>query len=194
MILDFIVEEDIRRKTQTPIKIDKDKEHCKCIFHVDEIWKNKYLIVTFVNEKGYKENVHLGSYQEILSCVIPPRFLFGTYFNMYIQSDDIKTNTISIVLKNQFPAPPKKCNVISDIFKEIDKKIDKIIFENNQILCYSNKKLVDTIYISVDQSLIEEIVNDELKNIVENEIQEQINKEEYIKKNNFFFDDGILYF
>jgi hypothetical protein len=196
MILDFIVEEDIRRKTQTPIKIDKNEKYYKCIFDIDEsIWQDEYLIVTFKNAKGYTEDVHLGPYQEKLSCVVPLHFLLGSYFNMYIKTkNDIRTNTISIVLKNNFPTPPKKCHIVSDIFKEIDKKIDTIVFENNQILCYSDDKLIDTIYISIDQSVIEEIVSDELRNIVENEIQEQIEKEEYIKRDKFVFEDGILYF
>lgn len=215
MILDFIVEEDIRQITKTPITIDKDKEHYKCVFHfAKEIWENKNIFVYFSDDNEHSENIFLGSYKDMLSCIVPPIFLNNGYFYLYIISeDDIKTNTIIITLQNKFKLPKKqcltppteqyltqndflkeienigcvdeqqKCNIINTIFKEIDKKVDNIVYEDNQIKIYSNDILINTIN-------IDNLDND----IIETEVQSFLNNLPTKIDNVVLSDDTIIYY
>lgn len=207
MILDFIVEEDIRQITKTPITIDKDKEHYKCIFYfAKEIWENKNIFVYFSDDNEHSENIFLGSYKNMLSCIVPPIFLNNGYFYLYIMSEDeIKTNTIAITLKNNFIPPKKKCftpssffkeieniacadeqqkcNIINTIFKEIDKKIDNVIYEDNQIKFYSNDILINTIN-------IDNLDND----IIQTEVQSFLNNLPTKIDNVVLSDDTIIYY
>lgn len=194
MILSFKVDENISKITNTPLTKDTTTEYYKCKFYPnEEIWKDSHLTVTFINDIGYQEKVHLGQYQNVLSCVIPPKFLLGSYLNMYITSDtDLKTNTISITLENHYITPEKKCNILLKIFEAIDAKIDNVIFKDNQILSYSNGQLVDTIYVAINEELTKEIIMDNLETVLDTNVDKKM--KEYVRRKDVRFEDGIIYF
>jgi len=160
MILEFTVGKDILKRRGKPPVIDQNLDYYKCKFYLKEMWKGAILSVTFMNDIGYIETVDLGEYDEVLTCLLPARIALGEYFSFYIQSNDNrKTNTVSVALTNHYQEPEKKCNIVSEIFEQIDEKIDDIIYENFQLKCYNKGKLKNVIYLgNIDEELISELV------------------------------------
>jgi len=147
MIFEFFVDDNIFKKNNNIV--DNNKEYYKCRFYINQkIWKDSFLYATFINDAGYIETIPLGECNNMLTCLIPNKFLDYDKVLLYIFSDDFETDTIIINLKNSFKAKKKPCNVLSEIFAQIDSKIDNIIYENYQLKCYSHGKVIDTIYLS----------------------------------------------
>ena len=137
----------------------------------------------------------------------------GYFYLYIISEDDIKTNTIIITLQNKFKLPKKqcftplteqyltsndflkgienigcvdkqqKCNIINTIFKAIDKKVDDIVYEDNQIKIYSNDILINTIN-------IDNLDND----IIKTEVQSFLNNLPTKIDNVVLSDDTIIYY
>lgn len=165
MILKFNVSNEILKKRETPTVVDQNTNYYKCRFFMDEqIWHGSLISATFMNDLGYTESVQLGEYSKLLSCLVPSRLIQGGYFSLYISDDNNrKTNTISVTLTNHYEKAQPKCNIISEIFEHIDTKIDDLVYENQQIKCYSNGNLVDVIYIgNADEEAVRNWVNDEI--------------------------------
>lgn len=148
---------------------------CKFYFQKD-IWDNKEIFVTFINEYGYSQVIMLGKWAEVLSCTIPDIFLKGKYFRIFVYSkDSFKTNTLKININKKTCSTSKtqRHEAINYLIDELKTKIDNIVFEDNQLKCYSNNKLVDTIFIdNVDESLVREQID-----IVFKDFEEKIQKE-----------------
>lgn len=165
MILEFKVSKDILKKKDSPMVVNQSTDYYKLKFYPDKkIWQGSLLFATFTNNLGSIETIPLGEYNEILSCIVPPRIINGDFFSLYICSDDNrKTNTISITLTNNYRKAEKKCNIISEVFAHIDTKIDDIIYDNYQIKCYSNGELIDAIYIgNVDEDLVKDWIHEQM--------------------------------
>lgn len=148
---------------------------CKFYFQKD-VWNNREIFVTFITEYGYSQVIMLGKWAEVLSCTIPDIFLKGKYFKVFAYSkDSFKTNSLKIEInKNKCHTPKTKHHEAIDyLIGELKTKIDNIIFEDNQLKCYSNDKLVDTIFINnIDEAFIREQIN-----IVFKDFEEKIQKE-----------------
>lgn len=165
MILEFKVNKDILKIRDSPKVLDQSTDYYKLKFYPNKkIWKGSVLFATFSNDLGYIETVTLGEYNEILSCIVPPRIAKGGFFSLYICSDNhYRTNTISITLTNNYHKAEKKCNIISEVFAHIEKKIDDIVYDNYQIKCYSNGELIDAIYIgNVDEDLVKDWIHEQM--------------------------------
>lgn len=165
----------------------------KCKFYFDEkTWKDQEIFVVFKNNFGYSTIVPLGKYTESLSCTLPARMLTNKYFKMFIYAkDSFQTNSISVILSEQCKTKTKKANTLSDILKEMEKKIDNVYFDENQLKFFANDKLIDTIYIdNVDEVLVDERVQESLSSF-----KEDINKkfEECIKVDDIRFENGIIF-
>lgn len=134
----------------------------KCKFYFDkETWGDKELFVTFVNKDGYSQTVILGKWAETLSCSIPARMLDFDYFNIFCYSKDLfKTNTLKVHNEQKCTSKQRqRTKAIDYIMDELKTKIDNIVFENNQLKCYSDNQLIDTIYIdNVDEEIVENLV------------------------------------
>lgn len=147
MIFEFFVDDSILRKDNNIV--DNNLEYYKCKFYINtKLWKNSFLYATFTNDAGYIETISLGECNNILTCLIPNKFLDYDKVLLYIFSEERETDTIIVNLKKSFKPKKKPCNVLSEIFANIDLKIDNIIYENYQLKCYSNGKIIDTIYLS----------------------------------------------
>ena len=165
MILEFKVSSEILKKKEAPSVVDQNTNYYKSRFFMDKkIWNNSSISATFMNDLGYIETVELGEYNELLSCLVPQRIIDGGFFSLYISNNNnYKTNTISVTLTNHYEKAQPKCNVISEIFEQIDAKIDDLVYDNYQIKCYSNGKLIDVIYLgNVDKEIIKDWVYDEM--------------------------------
>ena len=61
-------------------------------------------------------------------------------------------------------------------------KIDNIIFEDNQLKCYSDNNLVDTIYIdNVDEAIIKELIDshfEEFQRQIDEQLEDYLNNDD----------------
>ena len=141
----------------------------KCKFYFDEYtWKDKDLFVTFLNKDGYAQTVILGKWAETLSCNVPPHMMDEQYFKIFAYAKDLfKTNTIKVdTRKGNCQVKQKRKKATDYLLEQLDTKIDNIIFEENQLKCYSNGKLIDTIYIdNVDEVIVRDIVDNHLEEV-----------------------------
>ena len=168
MILEFKVSNEILKKTETPAVVDQNTNYYKCKLFMDKnVWQESLISATFMNDLGYIETVQLGEYNELLSCLIPSRIVQGGYFSLYISNDNnYKTNTISVALTNHYKKAEPKCNVISEIFEQINTKIDDLVYDNYQIKCYSNGELIDVIYLgNVDENMVKDWIYEEMNTL-----------------------------
>ena len=158
----------------------------KCKFYFDkETWQNKELFVTFINKNGYSQTVILGKWAETLSCSIPNRMLDYEYFKIFCYARDyFKTNTLKVHnTKKQKCQPPKKSTKAIDyLMEKLQTKIDNIVFEDNQLKCYSDNRLVDTIYLeNVDEAVVKNIMDvhfDEFKEQIDEQLEDYVSEED----------------
>ena len=156
------------------IKINKQyiantDKYNKCKFYFDEqTWGDKELFVTFLNKRGYAQTVILGKWAETLSCTIPDGILDDRYFKVFAYAKNLfKKNTLKVdTRKGNCQIKPKRTEAIDYLLEQLNTKIDNIIFEDNQLKCFSNGNLVDTIYIdNVDEVIVRDIVDNHLEEV-----------------------------
>lgn len=185
MLFEFkIYDKEIIKINKTYItNIDK---YNKCKFYFDKkTWENKELFVTFINKNGYAQTVILGKWDEVLSCSIPNHILDFDYFKIFCYAKGLfKTNTLT-VHKNK-PRCTQKQNkrhdAIEYLMEKLKTKIDNITFEDNQLKCYSDNNLIDTIYIdNVDEAIIKDLVDnhfEEFKQKIDEQLEDCLNEED----------------
>lgn len=160
----------------------------KCKFYFDkDTWENKELFVTFINKDGYSQTVILGKWAETLSCNIPGRILDYEYFKIFCYAKDLfKTNTLKVynTKKKQqcTPQKSKRTDAIEYLMDKLKTKIDNITFEDNQLKCYSDNNLVDTIYIdNVDETIVRDLVDNhfaEFKQKIDEQLEDYLSEED----------------
>lgn len=185
MLFEFkIYDKELIKINKTYItNVDK---YNKCKFYFDkETWQDKELFVTFINKNGYAQTVILGKWDEVLSCNIPERILDFEFFKIFCYAKDLfKTNTLKVYKnKSECPKPkPKRYEAIEYLTEKLKTKIDNITFEDNQLKCYSENNLIDTIYIdNVDKSIIQELVDnhfEEFKQQIDEQLEDYLSEED----------------
>lgn len=154
----------------------------KCKFYFDKhTWENKELFVTFINKNGYSQTVILGKWAETLSCSIPSNILDYEYFKIFCYTKDLfKTNTLKVynTQKCKPPQKTKRTDAIEYLMEKLKTKIDNIVFEENQLKCYSDNNLIDTIYIdNIDEAIVKDLVDSHLAEF-ESKLDEKL--EDYV--------------
>lgn len=165
----------------------------KCKFYCDrQTWQGKKMFAAFTNSIGYTQISSLGQYDDVLSCALPQRMISEKYFKVYVYAkDSIKTNTISLTLKNQCKTQSKKTDALNHILSQLETKIDTIQYSDNQLKCYSNNELIDTIFIdNVDDALVEKQIRFHFENF-EKIINDKLDK--HLTEDDITFQNGILY-
>lgn len=193
MIIKFKIKKQTLSKVQDTNTSNNDTTFYKCKFFFDrQTWNNKELFAVFKNNIGYTQIVPLGHYNDVLSCTLPKRMVSDKYFKLYVYAkDSIKTNTISVTLSKQCNTKTKRKKALDDILSQLKNKIDTIQYEDNQIKCYGNNNLIDTIYIdNVDEALVKEQIQIHFEEF-EERIQRQLDK--YLTEDSITFQDGIIY-
>ncbi len=176
MLFDFKIydKEIIKIKKQYITNTDK---YDKCRFYFDKkTWGDKELFVTFLNKSGYSQTVILGKWDDVLSCNVPSYMMEDNYFKIFAYAKDLfKTNTLKVsTRKGNCQINQKKKKATDYLLEKLDTKIDNIIFENNQLKCYSDSNLIDTIYIdNVDEVIVKDIVDNHLEEI-QNQLEEKL--------------------
>ena len=141
----------------------------KCKFYFDkDTWENKELFVTFINKDGYSQTVILGKWADVLSCNVPSGMMENESFKIFAYAKDLfKTNTLKVnTRKGNCQVKQKRKKATDYLLEKLDTKIDNITFEDNQLKCYSDGRLVDTIYIdNVDEVVVRDIVDNHLEEV-----------------------------
>lgn len=169
MLFEFKIynKELVKINNQNAINTDR---YTKCRFYFQkEIWQDKEIYVTFIDETGYNQIMVLGKWNEVLSCTIPKQFLKGKYFKIFAYTDTLfRTNTIKVNtnLEKCNTCRTHNHNAVKYLTDELKQKIDNIIFEDNQLKCYSNNTLIDTIYIdNVDEAVVQQQIDLHFQNL-----------------------------
>lgn len=193
MLLEFkITKKEIKKINSKKAK--KIDQYNKCKFYFDrESYQNKKLYAVFKNKYGYSEIVTLGTWKDVVSCSIPKRFLKDSFFRIFVYAkDSYSTNTISVILDEKCQVNKKKQKTaLDDILKILQTKIDSIVFDDNQLKCYSDNQLIDTIFIdNVDEALVKEQIQLHFEEI-DKRIEEKLQK--YVTEDDIIFSNGIIY-
>lgn len=192
MLLEFKIKETNITKINNQHIANVDKYN-KCKFYFDrQSYQDKMLFAVFKNKYGYSQIVTLGNWQEVISCTIPKRFLQDSFFYIHTYAKgSFQTNTITVVLGKKCKANKKQEKALDSILKELTNKIDSIVFEDNQLKCYSQNQLIDTIFIdNVDEALVKEQIQSHFEEF-EQKIDEKL--KQYLTEDDITFQDGIIY-
>lgn len=193
MILNFKIQGKILTKInyQDPTKTSN---MYKCKFYFDEkTWKGLEIFAVFINNVDNAKIVPLGKYTESMSCALPNHVRRHKYFKLFIYAKDrFQINTITVIPSKTCTTQTKKTTALNDILDKLNQKIDNIIYDENQLKCFANETLVDTIYIdNVDKDIIEEHVRYNLSSFKE-EIDQKI--DECVKIEDIKFENGVISF
>ena len=159
MLFEFKIVKNEISKVNKPQKIRSRNVFNKCKFYFDEdTYKGKELFVTFISKHGAYQHVPLGKWANVVSCLIPSKFLKDSYFKVVAYAkNSSKTNTLSVFTKGRYKNKIEYEDALNYLLKELDKKIDNIVSEDNQIKCYSGDILLDTIFIdTVNKDIVKE--------------------------------------
>lgn len=185
MLFEFKIYDKEIIKINKAYIINVDKFN-KCKFYFDKnTWEDKELFVTFINKNGYSQTVILGKWDEVLSCSIPNHMLDCDYFKIFCYAKDLfKTNTITVHKDKQkcTQSQSKRHDAIEYLMEKLKTKIDNITFEDNQLKCYSDNNLIDTIYIdNVDEAIIKDLVDnhfEEFRQKVDEQLEDYLSEED----------------
>ena len=175
MLFEFKVIKNEISKVNKPQKIRNRNVFNKCKFYFDEdTYKGKELFVTFISKNGTYQHIPLGQWANVVSCLLPSKFLKDSYFKVVAYAkNSSKTNTLSVFTKGRYKNKIEYEDALNYLLKELDKKIDNVIYENNQIKCYSGDILLDTIFI---ETVIEDTVKEQIE-VYFLDLEEKLKKE-----------------
>ena len=175
MLFEFKIIKNEISKVNKPQKIRSRNVFNKCKFYFDEdTYKGKELFVTFISKNGAYQHIPLGQWANVVSCLLPSKFLKDSYFKVVAYAkNSSKTNTLSVFTKGRYKNKIEYEDALNYLLKELDKKIDNVIYENNQIKCYSGDTLLDTIFI---ETVIEDTVKEQIE-VYFLDLEEKLKKE-----------------
>lgn len=193
MILSFRIQGKVLTKVnyQDPTKVSN---MYKCRFYFDEkTWKGLEIFAVFINNVDNSKIVPLGKYTESMSCVLPNHVRRSKYFKMFVYAKNrFQTNTITVIPSKTCKTQTKKTTALTDILEKLNQKIDNVIYDENQLKCFADGTLVDTIYIdNVDKIIIDEQVQKSLESFKQ-EVNQRI--DECVKVDDISFENGIISF
>lgn len=155
MNIEFKIKNNILTRKDANIIIIGNYNVYKCIFTFEgETWKNIQKYAVFYDEDGVSLDVPLGFDEGQLTCIIPPPLLDGNYFKVAVKGDGVlPTNRITVGLTpfSEDVDHHVKCKrnkgAFAEIFDRLDDKLVNLDYSDQYIHIYSNRGLVDSIYI-----------------------------------------------
>lgn len=161
MNLKFEIQNKIIRQKKSPYHHDStDDLFCSFVFETKE-WKHIDKYAIFWNKKG-KNIIQYITDKSKGQCPIPKICLDDLYFYVQVYAnEDTYTQKLKVFSQDMCSCkdqlPQHKCGEdIDKIFK--NKAINKLVYDDNSLLVYSNNKLVDTIDL-VDEALINKVLS-----------------------------------
>lgn len=149
----------IRRKKSSSQDDSTDYLFCSFIFETKE-WKHIDKYAIFWNKKG-KNVIQYITDKKQGQCPIPKMCLDDLYFYVQVYANDnICTQKLKVFTQNicscKKKLPNHKCKEDIDEVLSSD-PIDKIVYDDNRLLIYSDNRLVNTIEL-VDEALIQKVI------------------------------------
>lgn len=190
MIFNFKIKGTTLFKTKD--KQQDNLSYYKCKFYFDRLtWGNTEITAIFSNNMGYSKSIFLGKYEDVLSCTIPKNIIINKSFKVFLRAKNLQTNELSIYLFPKKQDKVERDQAIENILQQMDKKIDNVKINNQQLEFYSNNNLISSVYIdNVDERTIKKYVQIYFNNF---QIQFQEQMSQYLTEDDIDFEDGILY-
>ena len=161
MNLKFEIENGILRykKPRNNIHDDSDGLFSSFVFTTPD-WKHIDKYAIFWDKKGKSFIRFLGKGMKE-RCPTPQEVLNDLFFYVQVYANDnVKTQKIKVFIYDEIPHhhTRKKYDKksLNDFFRQMENKIDNIIYDDNKLLVYANNSLVKTIDI-VDEGLLAKI-------------------------------------
>lgn len=176
--LNFEVNNQIINRLDNNILVNKSRNYVNCNFEFKTPdWQGLPKFALFKDDWGNTYRIHLPAGCNC-ECEIPHDALKGTSFKVSVYAGDlITTNELRVLLipsgyttKISTESPEQK-DVFVQIFEELQTKIDKVIYADSCIRCYSGNELLYEIPLIVDTELDSNSLNP-VQNRVVNEALE----------------------
>lgn len=150
MNLKFHINQQLLRRTDNKVVVNKSRNHIQCHFHfTGHDWQNIEKFAIFKNSKGKAYTSFLGKEMNC-TCTIPSPAMTGNYMKISIYGGDLfTTQEIKVVLLPSgytidiTPVDPDAKDVFVEAFESIQSKIDHITFEEGYLKCYGNGVLLE---------------------------------------------------
>lgn len=176
--LNFEVNNQIITRLDDNILVNKSKNYVNCIFEFKtQEWQEIAKFALFKDDWGNTYRTHLPA-GCTCECEIPHDALKGTNFRISLYGGDlVTTNELRVLLipsgytTRISDASVEEKDIFVQIFEELQTKIDKVIYEDSCIRCYSGDELLYEIPLIVDTELDSNSLNP-VQNRVVNEALE----------------------
>ncbi len=158
MILEFEIDGQVLKRTDSHIVVNKNKNVYKCQFTFEQgsewVGLNKFAI--FKDGWGNSTTVHLGKNDNIVTCCLPNRVLGGSFFEVSIYAGNLlTTNNVSFILVESGythdTEPPFLEEDYKDIFVEIfenfEDSISSIVYNNHSLEIHNSKGLITSVHL-----------------------------------------------
>lgn len=150
MNLKFDVNQQLLRRTDNQIIVNKSRNyiHCTFTFQGDD-WENIEKFAIFKNNRGNAYICFLGSNMEC-TCTIPSPAMTGNYMRISLYGGDLlTTQELKVILLPSgytidiTPVDPSAKDAFVEAFETIQSKIDQVEFEDGYLKCYGGGVLLD---------------------------------------------------
>lgn len=161
MDLNFEVKEQIIKRLDNNVLVNKSKNYVLCHFDFKTIeWEDENKFAIFKDSWGHSYKCVLGT-DSICECYVPNDALKGTSFKVSVYCGDLITsNELTIILipsgyttNITSPSGFEDSDVFVTIFDELESKIDKVLYADSSIQCWSGSTLLYEIPLVVDSAL-----------------------------------------
>ena len=159
MRLKFSIENQIIKRIDDEILVNKTRNAVDATFTFNELWNDSEKIVIFSDDQGRSIREYLGKLGASYTIPVPGRVLSGRYFSVTVYAGDLlTTNTLIVYLKDSgyskyHPHHHHKhhkqdcdCDDDKDIFVDIYEKLhscfDSLDFRDNNLSFYSDGELL----------------------------------------------------
>ena len=155
MELKFSIENQIIKRTDNEIIVNKARNIIQATFTFNEIWNDNEKIVIFKDDKGQSIREYLGRVGASYTINVPGNVLRGRYFSVSVYAGDLlTTNAVIVYLKesgytkyhHKHKHHPHGDDDAKDVFVDIYEKIyscfDSVDFKDSALNFYSDGVLL----------------------------------------------------
>lgn len=183
--IQFEVENQLLKRTDSETIVSKSRNIIQAQFTVKgDIWNDVDLFVIFTDAWDDKTTVHLNNG----TCIVPGNCLDSNFFKITVYGGDrITTNNVIIPLIDSGYDPHHSihhsCNknskdIFVEIFEKMHIKIDDVLYADNCIHFFSDKRLVNSVSLPfIDESSVMSLIAGQLERYMKTEDLEDYLKE-----------------
>ena len=147
--LNFEITNQIIERLDKNVLVNKSQNYVKCCFNfITSDWDDLEKFAIFKDAWGHSYISSLGP-TKTCECHVPNDALKGTNFKVSVYGGDLITSNELIILlipsgyttNISLPKEHGK-DIFVELFEKIESKIDNIIYENNNLCCFSGDDLL----------------------------------------------------